>query len=89
MDKTDLTLQVTILTPKQLLFEGKASSVSSVNSDGKFDILAEHANFITLVENQPIEVMVLDKGLQTFNFTQAIIYNSQNKVSILAEPLSK
>lgn len=85
----NLVLNVKILTPKQTVFEGQALSVSSTNSVGKFDILPSHANFITLVENQSIEIQDMNRQMQTFQFSQAIIYNVSNKVSIFAEPLNK
>ncbi len=50
------TLHVRIISPQQLLLDTEASSISSKNSLGNFDILAQHANFITLVENTPITV---------------------------------
>lgn len=80
-------LQVKILTPLMLLFEGKALSVSSVNSEGRFDILPQHANFITLIARQPVEVRDAQQAVKTFNFSQAIIYSKDNQVVIYAEPL--
>jgi len=86
---SNLILQVKILTPKQTVFEGQALSVSSTNSVGKFDILPKHANFITLIENQPIEIQDMNREFKKFQFSQAIIYNISNKVSIFAEPLGE
>lgn len=79
-------LQVKVMTPKETLFEGKALAVSSKNSGGKFDILAYHANFITIIENVPIEVLKEDRQKLTFKFSQAIIYNTKNQVTVYAEP---
>jgi len=78
----DPVLNVRIVTPKQILFEGIASSVSSVNSAGKFDILPEHANFITIIENNPIIIQGVDKEITTYNFPLAIIYTAKNIVRI-------
>jgi F0F1-type ATP synthase epsilon subunit len=80
------TIQVTIQTPKKMLYKGPALAVSSVNSTGKFDILAEHANFITIIQKTPVEVLTLDHKKLFFTFNEAIVYNSQNKVSVFAEP---
>ncbi len=33
-----------------IVFEGEVSSLSSYNEKGKFDILASHANFISLIK---------------------------------------
>ncbi|MDO8638203.1 MAG: hypothetical protein Q7R43_01410 [Candidatus Daviesbacteria bacterium] len=78
-------LQVSITSPKKELFTGEASSVSSTNSVGKFDILPEHANFVTLIEKQPI-IIRPPKGKQVvFNFSLAVISVNSNKVSIYTD----
>ncbi len=55
------TLTVKIISPTQTIFDGEAFSVSSVNSLGKFDILPMHANFITLIQKQPIFLRIEKK----------------------------
>lgn len=75
-------LKVRIISPQQVIFEGEAISVSSINSAGKFDILSHHANFITLIENSPILIRKADKKLVEFKFPLAIIYTLSNKVTI-------
>jgi hypothetical protein len=55
-------LKVKILSPTQTIYDGEAVSVSSVNSMGKFDILPYHANFITLVQKNPVILRVKKKG---------------------------
>lgn len=41
-----------IRSRKEVIFDGKALSVSSVNDKGPFDILPQHANFISLIKNE-------------------------------------
>jgi F0F1-type ATP synthase epsilon subunit len=36
------------------LFDGVVASVSSYNKKGKFDVLPQHANFISLIKNKLI-----------------------------------
>lgn len=81
-------LDVKITSPKEEIFQGKAISVSSKNSNGNFDILPEHANFITIVEKEPIVIVKDNKEKLTFNFSEAIISHSLNHVQIFAEPQS-
>lgn len=76
------TLHVRILSPQQLILDTEATSISSKNSQGDFDILPQHANFITLVENSPIEVRLADKRHLSFAFPLAIILVKENKVDI-------
>ncbi len=75
-------LHVRILSPQELILDIEASSVSSKNSQGVFDILPEHANFITLIENYPIIVRIKGQKPQSFKFPLAIIFNSNNQVNI-------
>lgn len=82
------SLQVKVMTPHKILFQGPALAVSSVNSEGKFDILPEHANFISLIENQAVSIIQTNKQIINFNFTQAIVVNLKNQVTIYAEPSS-
>lgn len=79
-------LKVRVLTPKQTLFEGTAFSVSSKNSKGKFDILPGHANFITIVQTEPVEIRRENNQKTEFKFSEAIIYAMNNEVRIFAEP---
>lgn len=76
------TLQVRIITPQQLLLDTTATSVSSKNLQGPFDILPLHANFITLIENSPIVVRSARQKTLTFNFHLSIILVKENKVDI-------
>lgn len=79
------TLQVRIVAPKQILFSEQALSVSSTNSAGKFDILPEHANFVTLVEKNSIVITKTNKEAVKFQFPLAIIYAGHNKVNIYTD----
>lgn len=74
-------ITVEINSPEKFIWEGKAVSISSVNSSGPFDILPMHANFITILENQPIKINTGNK-IEEFTFTNAILYASKNKVLI-------
>ena len=76
------TLHVRILSPQQLILETDAESVSSKNSQGSFDILPQHANFITVVENSPITVRVKGQKPLNFKFPIAIIHVQENKADI-------
>lgn len=75
-------LNVRIDSPEKVIWEGKATSVSSVNSEGNFDILPEHASFITFVENKPVIVREEKKELGRYTFERAILYVHNNVVTI-------
>ncbi len=82
----DTVLNVTVLSPQDILFQGSALSVSSKNSAGNFDLMPEHAKLITIIEDNPIVIRQLDREKITFKFPLAIIYITNNKVSIYAQP---
>lgn len=76
------TLHVRIISPQQLILDTEAQSVSSKNSQGAFDILPQHANFLTVVEKEPIEVRIKGQKSKRFNLPLAIIFATENKVNI-------
>lgn len=76
------TLHVRIISPHQLILDTEAESVSSKNLQGPFDILPLHANFITVVDNQPIIVRVPNQKPVFFEFPLAIVLVTANKVNI-------
>lgn len=76
------TLHVRIISPQQLILDAEAQSVSSKNSQGAFDILPQHANFITVVESSPVVVTIKGQKPLTFKFPVAIIHVTDNKVDI-------
>lgn len=79
-----LQLKVKINSPNKIVWEGNADSVSSVNSQGPFDILPLHANFISIVENQIIKIYI-DKKKTEYKFARAIIYANTNIVLIYTD----
>ena len=77
-----MNLDVTIITPQQVLYSGQTISVSSKNNLGSFDILPEHASFITLIQNSPIALRTVDNQHLEFTFPLAILHLDKNKVTI-------
>ena len=76
------TLHVRIISPQSVILDTIAKSVSAKNSQGNFDILALHANFITLVENNPILIKLDNKKTLTYTYPLSIIFASDNQVNI-------
>ncbi|MBI2595356.1 hypothetical protein HYW46_01315 [Candidatus Daviesbacteria bacterium] len=78
-------LKVRIVSPKGIIFQGQAVSVSSINSAGKFDILPGHTSFLTLTKNVPVTINTDQKKLMTFNLPMAVIFTAQNSVRIYTD----
>lgn len=62
-------------------FKGKAEAVSSQNKLGRFDILPEHTNFITLIFGNLI-IHTSDKKKFTYRFERGVLEVSENKVNV-------
>jgi F0F1-type ATP synthase epsilon subunit len=78
-------MSVRITRATRLLWEGKASAVSSKNVDGPFDILPLHANFVTLIRGEPISITLVSGEKKEYNFKYAVIHVQGNTVKIYAD----
>ncbi len=78
MDDTKFHLKV--LSREGVVYEGDVSSVTSYNEKGKFDVLAQHENFITLT-TKGIYIRETGSGEEkVINFDNALIRVRQNNV---------
>ena len=62
-------------------FQGGAAAVSSENKVGKFDILPEHTNFISLIFNK-LTIDLLDKKKIDYSFNRGVLEVSENLVKV-------
>jgi len=80
-------IHVRILSPTQTFYDGDGVSISAVNDVGPFDILANHANFFSLL----IECTVfVNDGSQVFAFPikQGIIRVANNEAVLYIDIIS-
>lgn len=84
MAKKEQSLQVRVSTPTAVLWEGEADSVSGENSQGKFDILPLHANFITLIQDTPVIIRQKAQEKQ-FTFKNAVIHTDSDVVRVYGD----
>jgi len=83
-EKIHLTIQNRI----QLLFNDDVKSVTSKNDTGIFDILPEHANFISIISS-PLVIGKLDGQKQEITFKNGLIKVKDNAVFCYVDLLSK
>ena len=62
-------------------YKGPANAVSSENKVGKFDILAAHTNFISLVFNK-LTITTLGNRKVDFSFKRGVLEVSEDSVRI-------
>ncbi|MBX4201384.1 hypothetical protein KW803_00610 [Candidatus Saccharibacteria bacterium] len=61
------TMQVKVYAPFKVYFDGKATSLTATNRVGPFDVLPQHHNFISLLEEG--DILVRADGQDDFKMT--------------------
>lgn len=75
-------IKLFIRSREGVLFDGNVSSLSSTNEIGKFDVLPNHSNFISLIRDH-IDYTDLVTGVShKIPITRAILKASGNEVSV-------
>jgi F0F1-type ATP synthase epsilon subunit len=75
-------LTVVVKSPTRTEFSGQAKSVTSYNKKGKFDVLAYHANFISIIE-QMIIIRPPDKEEIKIAVERGVMKISKDTVTVL------
>jgi F0F1-type ATP synthase epsilon subunit len=82
------TITIKIMSPVAVVWQVDALSVSAENSEGVFDILPDHARFMSLIRNTPVTIALPDSTTKTFTFKNAILFFEENNAVIyIQEPL--
>ena len=74
-------LTVRVNSPERVLWEGTAIWVSSKNTQGPFDILPFHTNFVTILENEKIRINT-GTQIKEYTFPRSVLYCHSNHVYI-------
>jgi F0F1-type ATP synthase epsilon subunit len=75
-------LKVVIRNRKKTFYEGSAESVTSFNDTGEFDVLPQHARFITIIKDKIIvrkdkqqkQEIDVDKGVMKVDANEVDVY---------------
>lgn len=76
------SISVTILSPDSIVWSGRVLSLSSSNGEGNFDIIPDHARFMTLLRKVPLVVHELDGSDASFTFDTAVLFFQDNVAKI-------
>ena len=76
------TILVVIMSPEAIVFKDEALSLSSTNSEGPFDVLPDHARFMTLIEKSPMIVYLKNGSQKEIPLEHAVLFFQDNKVTI-------
>lgn len=79
MEEKPLTLQVR--NRQGVVFQGQIRNLTSINDDGKFDVLSYHANFISLI-NEKLILRLLDGTDRVIKFDRGVMRVVGNNVDV-------
>lgn len=77
----DNLFHLKIVAKDGILFDGDIKSLTSYNDKGKFDILALHANFISIIYKS-IKIVDPKGQAKEMNIEKALLRNRQNNLEI-------
>lgn len=75
-------LKVKIFSPTEVYFYGPALSVSASNDTGNFDILPQHHNFITLLNEGKIDIRQPNGENSVVEISGGVMHVKQNSVVV-------
>jgi F-type H+-transporting ATPase subunit epsilon len=79
------TFKVSIRSPEKTLWEGSAVAVSAKNTEGPFDILASHANFVTMLKSEPVAISLPDGTKKEFTSDSSVLAVQGGEVHIYTD----
>lgn len=81
---TEEVFSVRIMSPKACVWESdRVTSLSAENSEGIFDILPDHARFMSLIESSsPFAIELADGTSKEYTFENALLSCDENAVVI-------
>jgi F0F1-type ATP synthase epsilon subunit len=84
------SLRVIIQSPVAKVWEGDVKALSAENSEGVFDILPDHARFMSLLHATPLSLELPTAEIQSFTFKDALLYVDDDIATIyIQEPLQE
>lgn len=74
-----------IITPEEKVFEGEVNSVQLPGSDGKFEVLNNHAPIISSLVKGEIRVIDSNNNSSNYPINGGVIEMQNNKIIVLVD----
>lgn len=78
-------MKLNIITPEDTLYEGDVKSVQLQGTDGKFQLLNNHAPIISALSKGKVKITDMNDQSIVFEINGGLIEMSKNKIQILAQ----
>jgi len=79
------TLNLEIVTPSGLIFEGKALEVTLPGEEGEFGVLPHHAALTTLLKAGVVDIEKEDKSVESIVVNWGVVQVDEEKVVVLVD----
>jgi F-type H+-transporting ATPase subunit epsilon len=74
-----------IITPEKKVFQGEVNSVQLPGTNGKFEVLNNHAPIISTLTKGDVRVIDNNNNTELFEINGGVIEMQNNKIIVLAE----
>ena len=78
-------MQLRVVSPSKVVYEGDASSVIAPAWDGEVGVLPGHAPLLTLLGSGRLSVQPIGGGREVFQVSGGVMKVENNLVTVLAE----
>ena len=79
------TLNLEVVTPSGLIFEGKAVEVTLPGEEGEFGVLPHHASLTTLLKAGVVDIEKEDKSVESIVVNWGVVQVDEEKVVVLVD----
>lgn len=76
-------MQLQIITPEQVIFDGEIDAVSLPGKDGEFQILNNHAPIVATLGQGTIKIAVHESTYKSFDDKSGKVYTSPSQIKTL------
>ena len=76
------TFEVVVMSPDAVVWKGNALSLSSQNTEGTFDILPDHARFMTLLQETQVTLELQEGKQHVLHLEHAVLFFQDSKATI-------
>jgi F0F1-type ATP synthase epsilon subunit len=77
----EIKFNLKVVSREDVIYDGEVSSITSYNELGVFDVLAQHANFISLI-NKGLTIRDAGNKVREIKFDNALMKVYKNNVEI-------
>lgn len=81
------TFSVRILSPHEVVWEGRVTALEATNVEGVFSILPDHAQFMTILSPEPIVLFLPSGETLSYTFPNAVLVFAENAAKVFTQPV--